>query len=191
MEGDGTTTWLDAPLTGKGQQQATDLSVFWKQALEVSKIPAPQKHYTSPLTRCLQTVQLTFKDVPLPPEHPFRPVVKEALREVHGVHTCDKRGSRDRIQSRFPDFEIEPGLSEQDELWKPNHRETLEERVPVMHHFLTELFRDTNATFVSLTTHSGAIRALYKAIGHPDIWVAAGAVVPLVVRAEYGGVRDI
>lgn len=133
----------------------------------------------------------TFAGVPLPLERPFRPVVKEALREIHGVHTCDKRSSRDHIQSNFPGFEIEPGFSKQDELWRPDHRETFDERVPVMQEFLEELFRDNVATFVSLTTHSGALRALYKAIGHPDVWVAAGAVVPIVVRARGVGTSNV
>ncbi|KAK4501840.1 hypothetical protein PRZ48_007649 [Zasmidium cellare] len=184
LEGDGTTTWLDARLTEKGEQQARDLSGFWKEALEVSKVPAPDRHYTSPLTRCLQTARLTFADVPLPSGNSFRPIVKEALREIHGVHTCDKRSSRDEILSQFPEFALEPGFSDEDELWKPDHRETLEERIPLMRQFLHEVFQDAESTFISLTTHSGAIRALYKAIGHPDVWVAAGAVVPIVVRSK-------
>lgn len=184
LEGDGSTVWLDASLTRKDEQQAIVLKVFWTEAIESSKVPAPERYYSSPLTRCLHTVSLTFGDIPLPSDRPFKPVVKEALREIHGVHTCDKRSTRSHIQSHFPSFEIEPGFAEKDELWQPDRRETVEERVPLMRQLLAEVFEDSNATFVSLTTHSGAIRALYATIGHPDVWVAAGAVVPLVVRME-------
>jgi hypothetical protein len=40
-------------------------------------------------------------------------------REEYGEHTCDKRRSRGIIHSEFPQFEIEDGFTEEDELWTP------------------------------------------------------------------------
>jgi hypothetical protein len=40
-------------------------------------------------------------------------------REHYGEHTCDKRRSRSIIHSEFPQFEIEDGFTEEDELWTP------------------------------------------------------------------------
>ena len=124
----------------------------------------------------------TFAKEVLPDGRNFQPIVKEAIREVYGVHTCDKRSTCSWIQSEFPEYIIEPGFAEVDDLWTPQKRETLDEHTSMVKEFLDEVFRDDSATFMSITTHSGTIRALYLAIGHPDVWVAAGAVIPVVIR---------
>ena len=50
-------------------------------------------------------------------------------REEYGEHTCDKRRSRTFIHSAFPQFEIEDGLTEEDELWTPTRE--LEEHLAI------------------------------------------------------------
>ena len=173
-------TWLDARLTPKGIQQAEVLGSFWRDA----SIPLPEKYDTSPLMRALETARWTFSKGILPEEGVFQPVVKEAIREVFGVYTCDKRGTRSRIQSEFPEYIIEQSLTENDELWTSQKRETLEERAATLNGFLEEVFRDDSATFLSVTTHSGTIRAFCIAIGHPVLLVATGSVIPFVVRGR-------
>jgi broad specificity phosphatase PhoE len=121
--------------------------------------------------------------VQLPDGRNLRPIVKEAIREAFGVHTCDKRSTRSWIHSEFPEYIIEPGFPEVDELWTPHKRETLDEHAAMVKEFLDEVFSDDSATFISVTTHSGTIRALYLAIDHPDVWVAAGSVIPVVIRS--------
>jgi hypothetical protein len=37
---------------------------FWKETAVKDRIPPPEIMYTSPLFRCLQTVNLTFADYP-------------------------------------------------------------------------------------------------------------------------------
>jgi len=180
LEGDGTRTWLDARLTDRGKQQAKALADFWQEGAVTWKMPLPESYYTSPLARCLETERLIYSEL----QHlgsSYRPVVKDAIREIYGVHTCDKRSSTSWIQSNFPEALFDPSFTEQDELWTQDVRETLEERVPVMANLLEELFKEDSATFISLTMHSGAIRALYLATSHPDVWVAAGAIVPIVI----------
>ena len=110
--------------------------------------------------------------------------MREPLRELFGVHTCDKRGPASKIGTDYPQFVTPPDFSEDDTLWTPEHREPLEEHSRLWQDFLHELFSTDGSTYVSLTTHSGATRALYLAIGHPDVWTAAGSVVPIVVRAR-------
>ncbi|KAL4081441.1 hypothetical protein V8B97DRAFT_26584 [Scleroderma yunnanense] len=48
----------------------------------------------------------------------------ENIREEIGVHTCDKRRTRTYIQETFPEYAIEEGFTEEDELWSPDIRET-------------------------------------------------------------------
>lgn len=43
---------------------------------------------------------------------------------------------------------------------------------------------EDDASVLSFTAHSGAIRALYVAAGHREVWVAPGTMVPVLVKAE-------
>jgi len=65
---------------------------------------------------------------------------------MNGVHTCDKRSTRSYIAKTFPQFDIEPAFSEEDELWREDHRETLEEITVRLGEALEEIFRDDPAT---------------------------------------------
>lgn len=47
------------------------------------------------------------------------PVFKEAVREIYGIHTCDKRRSKTYLKERFPNYAFEEGFSEEDPWWKP------------------------------------------------------------------------
>ncbi|KAI0472997.1 phosphoglycerate mutase-like protein [Xylariaceae sp. FL0804] len=85
----------------------------------------------------------------------------------------------------------------EDALWRADVRETgaqIRRRVTLL---LDDLFDDDKGddddddsgaphrkTLVAVVAHSGLIRALYAATGHRDVWVAAGAMVPLLLRAE-------
>ena len=89
--------WLDAVLTGKGVQQAEELGKFWDHAIQSDGVCAPTSFYTSPLRRCLQTAMVTWGNVKALPD-PSPPVVVEALREIFGVHTCDKRGKASQMR---------------------------------------------------------------------------------------------
>ena len=77
LPGNGTTDWTDARLTPTGVRQAEIAHDFWQRELVTSKIPAPESYYSSPLWRCLSTANITFANLPLPGNRPFRPVVKE------------------------------------------------------------------------------------------------------------------
>lgn len=119
------------------------------------------------------------------PPSPLRFTISESLREVSGKHTCDRRRNRSIITSEWPDAIILEPMAEEDQLWRPDRRETLGEAQVRIENFLAQLFElNPKADYVALTMHSGAIRALHAALGHPDVWVAAGAIVPVLVKCE-------
>ena len=137
----------------------------------------------SPLYRCLQTANLTFSQLKLPEDRPFKPVMKEMLREVMGEHTCDRRSTRSIIHEAFPDWTIEPGFSEKDELWRADHRETFAEHDKRTVSLLDDIFAHDASTFVSLTSHSGAIASLLRVTKHRGFRLPTGALIPLLVKA--------
>ncbi|KAL9004934.1 MAG: hypothetical protein Q9188_002253 [Gyalolechia gomerana] len=184
LEGDSHGQWSDAHLTETGIQQALSVNAFWKRQIAEAKTPAPEKYYTSPLYRCLETANLTFTGLDLPPDRPYNPVVKELLREANGVHTCDRRSSLSFLRSSFPNFSFEPGFQEHDGLWTASHRETDAELDVRMKELLDDIFSSDRSTFVSFTSHSGAICSLLRALGHREFSLVTGGVIPVLVRAE-------
>ncbi|KAI4205220.1 MAG: hypothetical protein LQ350_000542 [Teloschistes chrysophthalmus] len=199
QDGDSIAHWVDAHLTDLGIQQAQAVNAFWERQLTEAKTPAPESYYTSPMRRCLATANLTFANLdlsspssstPQPPgdtttknEPLYRPVVKELLREVNGVHTCDRRSSRSTLAAEFPNFTFEAGFAEHDELWTPDHRETNEEIDRRMKKLLDDIFTHDDSVFVSLTAHSGAICSLLRVLGHREFRLSTGAVIPVLVKA--------
>lgn len=153
-------------------------------------MPYPSRYYASPLARCLETCETAFSGLDTTPE--FKPVIKEMIRERLGIHTCDKRRSKAWIEENHPLFRFEEGFSEGDDpLWVADVRETLGEHAVRIERFLEDLF-DTDdmdngrdEKIISVTAHSGTILALYEVIGHPEVRVAPGAVVPVLVRGEH------
>ncbi|KAK4237156.1 histidine phosphatase superfamily [Achaetomium macrosporum] len=190
LDGDEKTTWADAHLTQRGIGQAQAMKAFWETGASTLGLPLPRRHYASPLARCLETCELAFAGLTLPSSGheaeipPFKPVVKELLRERLGVHTCDRRRTRTWIRENHPLFAIEDGFSEQDELWRPDVRETLLEHAARVEGFLDDLFVNDSETVISVTAHSGTILALYAATGHEEVKVAPGATVPVLIKAE-------
>ena len=184
LDGNGTNRWADAHLTEVGIAQAQKANHFWSTALKRNGIPAPQAYYVSPLDRCMQTAKITFSRLNLPKEYPFIPTVKELVREVIGIHTCDRRSSRSYIAKSYPDYRIEDGLTEKDVLWKPDLRETNKATEQRVAHFLDDIFQHDPHTFISITAHSGAIRAMLAVLGHRDFALATGGVIPVLVKAD-------
>lgn len=68
--------WADANLTALGQTQALDVHKLWKSQLP-HRIPVPETFYVSPLSRAIETADLTFKALRLPEDKQYCPVVKE------------------------------------------------------------------------------------------------------------------
>ncbi|KAK0621029.1 histidine phosphatase superfamily [Immersiella caudata] len=187
LDGDGHTTWADAHLTPKGIEDALAMKTFWETSSSNLKLPLARHHYASPLTRCLQTCSMAFTNLAVAPgveNLPFKPIIKEMIRERLGIHTCDRRSPRSAITTNFPEFTIEDGFSEEDKLWVPDVRETLAEHAVRIEAFLEYLFGNDEEQIVSVTAHSGSILALWQVIGHEEVRVVPGGIVPVLIKAE-------
>ena len=75
--------WSDAHLTRVGEQQALDVHALWKAQLALG-MPPPDRYVVSPLTRTVQTADLSFRELELPEGKQYEPFVKELLREALG-----------------------------------------------------------------------------------------------------------
>jgi broad specificity phosphatase PhoE len=184
LEGNDTVTWADAHLTEKGTQQAQKANAFWATEVEEQKIPVPEKYYTSPLHRCLATANVTFSGLQLPAVQPFIPEVKELMREVNGVHTCDRRSSKTYINAEFPTYTIEDEFAENDKLWSPDIRESDPHMDARLKTLLDDIFAHDDSTYISFTGHSGATSGLLRILGHRAFRLSTGGVIPVLVKAE-------
>ena len=180
----GTSTWADAHLNEQGIEQGKALSQFWTDAIENDGIPLPDSIYTSPLSRALETTRLAFAPVMQQHSRPFRPIVKEALRERLTAHTCDRRSNRSWMTENYPECIIEDGFTMEDELWRSDWVETAAEHRTRAQGFLEELFEGDGSTFVALTVHSYAVSAVLEAVGMPGFRVSEGSVVAVLVRGQ-------
>ncbi|KIW78090.1 hypothetical protein Z517_07923 [Fonsecaea pedrosoi CBS 271.37] len=183
-------TYLDAHLTPLGRHQAKTVSKFWQNLSSTQKMPLPQTYYSSPLTRAMQTAQLTFSGLPLPPSQTFRPVVKEFLRERYGIQSCDVRPTKSYIQANFPDFRIEDSFTENDELHSPTRRESLRRQDRRVRALLDDVFAHDESTYISITSHSETIEATLRVVGHSALSLPPGGIVPVLVKvSEVSGKR--
>jgi len=185
LNGNGTVRWDDADLTADGIEQALIAKRFWASRIAEEKIQVPQSYYTSPLTRCTRTANLTFNGLPLPSRYPFDPTVKEFFREGISTHTCDRRSNKTYIESLFPDYDFESGFAEQDPLWGGVLAETSVAQDARSTTVLNEVFANDDSTWISITSHSGEIRSILRVLGHREFSLSTGAVIPVLVKAEY------
>lgn len=190
LNGNATVTWFDAHLDEAGIQQAQVAHDFWQHEIDVQKIPYPQSYYSSPLTRCLQTANVTFFGLDLPVYYPFTPTVKELMREGISIHTCDKRRSRSYIHNLFPSWVIEPGFTEYDEYWDGVTAETTDAQAARSKKWLDQVFSTDDHTWISVTSHSGEIASTLSVLGHQAFSLNTGAVIPVLVKAEFLSPKD-
>ncbi|KAF1833643.1 phosphoglycerate mutase family protein [Decorospora gaudefroyi] len=176
-------TWSDAHLTTTGESQALDVNKLWTSQLPHG-IPAPETYYISPLTRTIQTAELSFANLSLPASRPYKPVIKELLREALGVHTCDRRSTKTEIETAFPHLVFEPDFSEADLLWEAEYREPISARTYRFSMLLDNIFAEDTHVFLSLTSHSGAIGSILEVLGHRAFGLETGGVIPVFVKAE-------
>ncbi|KAJ7496312.1 histidine phosphatase superfamily [Mycena galericulata] len=181
LNGDGEIAWgPDAELTATGKGEATNANRVWKEERSMGvPIMLPERMYCSPMTRAMQTNEITFEGV-----SEQRAVVLESIREWYGAQTCDKRRTRSYIQEAFPQFDIESGFTDEDELWEAETRETQEHAVMRAKTVLDRIFvEDTDVTFVSITAHVGIISSFMRVIGREWYPLPTGGVLPVVIKA--------
>ncbi|EDU45207.1 phosphoglycerate mutase family protein [Pyrenophora tritici-repentis] len=180
-------TWADAHLTSVGELQAKDVADLWAQQLNEG-IPVPETFYVSPLTRTIQTADISFSTLPFPhppsQKPPYRPLIKELLREALGVHTCDRRSTLTHLRATYPHLTFESGFSDQDLLWKADYREPASARRYRLGVFLDGVVAEDEGVLLSMTSHSGAIGSLLEVMGHRKFRLETGGVIPVFIKAE-------
>ncbi|KAK5131440.1 hypothetical protein LTR08_000904 [Meristemomyces frigidus] len=184
-DGNATTTWEDADLTPAGIAQALVAATFWQHQITTQLIPYPQSYYTSPLTRCLRTANLTFSALDLPHYYPFVPTVRELFREGISIHTCDHRSSRSSIAARFPSYAIDASLTENDEIWNGVTAEPSDAQDARSKKVLDSVFASDDHAWISITSHSGEIASILRVLGHQVFSLNTGAVIPVLVKAAF------
>ncbi|KAK0387502.1 hypothetical protein NLU13_5814 [Sarocladium strictum] len=184
LDGNGTAVWADAKLTPAGEAQALKANAFFKSHFAQDGLPYFESYYSSPLTRCTTTAQLTFGGIQTPHNRPFKPVIKELLRESISIHTCDRRSSKSYIHSAVPNFSFEKGFTERDELWRGTEGETSDHQLARSKQVLDDIFSNDDSTWISITSHSGEISSLLNVLGHRSFSLSTGQIIPVLVKAE-------
>lgn len=183
LNGDGELVWGPDPLlTALGESQAEDNLRQWKEELALEPRILPTRWYVSPFTRAIDTLNITWRDlVDLPKA---KVVAYESLRETMGVHTCDKRGTRSTLQEKYGLWlDIEKDMPEDDIYWRADYRETVAEQAVRMNDSFQKIFNESNESVVSITSHSGSIRAQLLVAGHRAFSVGTGGMIPVLVKA--------
>ncbi|OWZ31903.1 phosphoglycerate mutase [Cryptococcus neoformans] len=183
LNNDDQITWgPDPELTPLGKSQAQAVNRCW---VAEAPLGAPIKSeemrwYVSPMIRTGQTLEESWGTL-----LGRAPEVWEDWREVYGGHTCDKRSPKSVLQKKFPNFKIEEGLTEEDELWKADDRETDAHMQMRAQRAMDRLFGKDGAkeTYISVTAHSAILRNLLAVIHHQAYPLATGEMIPVVVKA--------
>lgn len=187
LKGDPTSSivWADAKLSKLGEKQAQEQAQFWAKQLTDQHMPGPAKWFVSPMERACKTLEITFQSLAHDGKvENWRPTVKELLRETNGIHTCDWRSPRSVIAQRYPRYQIEPGFTEDDELWDPVHRETNEAHTYRASVLLDDILGNEPATYISMTAHGGMINAILRAIGHREFQLRTGSSLAVLLKTE-------
>ncbi|KAL5594664.1 hypothetical protein BROUX41_001580 [Berkeleyomyces rouxiae] len=171
----------DARLVQEGIDQAVELSRLWASFL-AHGAPMPSL-YSSPLTRCLQTSKLVFGPLCAARGQTYQPTIKEFLRERMTDHTCDRRSTRSYIADAFPEYRIEPGFTETDELWRADRWEPLQDHLARKQAVLEDIFANDSSDAVSLAMHSMAVAAVGRVCGLRESRVREGTSHALLVKA--------
>jgi broad specificity phosphatase PhoE len=148
----------------------------WTEQSKFS-IPAPQRFYSSPLSRAAATLNFTFPSI--------NALFLENLRESIGLHTCDQRRSKTYLSAHFPNFSFQNDFCEDDELWGPVWQETAAQqrvRVRGVLDFMWDEGGARGEEFVSITAHGGTVAGILDNIGHRTYNLQTGGVLPVVVR---------
>ncbi|KAL1406180.1 hypothetical protein Q8F55_007867 [Vanrija albida] len=183
----------DPNLTPVGVGQAVRLGGIF-EAEAAAGMPLPSRFFVSPLRRPGETCGLEWgwrfkakREADM--GHGVPGEVVEQLREHLHVHECDKRLPRHELAALFPSFTYPPDMPDADVVWQPasvRGRETEDEMVRRAGEGLAIVFDECGAedTYVSITAHSGVLRAVYKNLRVPLRRLVTGEMNVLVIRAR-------
>jgi broad specificity phosphatase PhoE len=144
---------IDSPLTNKGREQALSLQPV-VQGMKVK----PELVVFSPLCRALQTGMLVFES--LARKVPF--LAHELVRELTGVHTCDRRRPRSQQANEFPLVDFSHIETEEDVNFHADDRETKVQLADRIYKFL-EWLETRKETHVGVSGHSVWLLTIFNA----------------------------
>ena len=138
----------DARLTRSGRAQA------YTTARELSyHVPRWDVVFTSPLTRCLETMDEILQEIPS--KDP--PVATDFLLECQGDgHICNQRRNREELTELWP--QVEFNLHSQPRLHYMSPRESAEDLESRMH-FVVKLVRQMEGEHALIVSHHDLIEA--------------------------------
>lgn len=167
-----------------GIAQANKANAYYHSRYKHEGMPFFESYYSSPLTRCVQTANITFVNQTLPHRHPFVPTIKELFREGISIHTCDRRSSKTHIHQLVPTWKFEKGFTELDELWRGTEAETSQHQFQRSQTVLSDVFTNDDSTWLSLTSHSGEIGSILQVLNHIPFSLSTGQIIPVLVKAK-------
>ena len=135
---------VDSPLTEVGKEQCRTKRQFAAKHLK------PELIIVSALTRAIQTAQLSFEDF----QNSIPWIVVENTREETGMLVCNKRRPLSEVKSEFPSLTFEEGMTEEDTLFTPDHRESHESKSDRIYSFLSEFLASREETEIAVVGHS-------------------------------------
>ncbi|KAG7359946.1 histidine phosphatase superfamily protein [Nitzschia inconspicua] len=152
---------LDPPLIYHGKQQALEAGErlrIWCRTTQLGE--TPELIVVSPLTRCIQTAMLAFlpgeKYTTNQKEPTF--VSTELCREAYGMHYPDRRRDLSILQQHWPAVQWDPSMTELDEAWQIDVRETIPELLQRIAQFW-DFISERPEEFVVVVTHGVWIEA--------------------------------
>jgi broad specificity phosphatase PhoE len=134
----------------------------------------PKLVVISPLTRCLQTAKISFRDhCRLLNDIPW--IAHEGCREELGLLMGNKRRTKVELEEDFPDIDFSHLTDNQDILWEhchhhhnqgqqQHHRETLSEQSHRAYQFMTEFIQRRPETEIAVVCHSAYLFTLWNSV---------------------------
>jgi len=112
----------------------------------------------------MQTAHITFADYRrgAGSEESFIPwMAHDGCREELGMLTCNKRRKLSQLQDEYPNVDTTfVHQAEEDELWFPQGRESIEDQCDRIYRFLTEFVRHREETEIAVVGHSAWLSAM-------------------------------
>jgi len=141
--------YYDTKLTDLGIKQSIDLGTNWSNKHDIDLV------IVSSLSRTLQTCNNIFKDTDC------KIIALDCVKEYpQGKHTCNKRITKTELMKEYPNIDFSYLESDEDEMWKENDLESVEEllqRINKFYDWIEDYNKKYNYKNISLISHNGII----------------------------------
>ncbi len=157
--------YTDSKLVNYGQNQAQNAGRMLQHALSINGEQI-QGVLCSPLTRCLETMGRIVDVV----GYRGQWTAREDLREAFGIHYSDRRSQRSQLEEQWRHVNFND-MTEQDEAWRSDKRESLSEVQHRIDRFLVWLSWNQVHHYVkSGDTNNNIQQGPYLIVSH-GVWI--------------------